>query len=102
MAQQKRLVKNAKNWIDMDGETMLEKRLNSIITVAFIGYLDVPADESLEHARNIIALVNKQDGDVELYLEEVFYMKPSDQLMDNIQKAFDKWFRVKQSSLVFN
>ena len=38
----------------MDGDTRLEKVLNSLITNAFIGSGDLPPDECLSEARSII------------------------------------------------
>lgn len=51
-----RIVENPRNWKEMDGNTDLEKQLNSYLTMVF-GYLAfAPSDCCLKEAREIIAL----------------------------------------------
>lgn len=52
-----KLVPNASVWQDMAGDTDLEKKINSYLTINFITYKDIPADECLESARYIIRLI---------------------------------------------
>lgn len=41
----------------MDGKTDLEKRLNAYLTCQFIGHHDLPADECLTEAREIVKMM---------------------------------------------
>lgn len=59
MNQEIELVDDAGVWQEMDGDTELEKRLNSYLTCQFILVDDVPADECLSEAKEIIELVKK-------------------------------------------
>lgn len=97
---QKRIVNNVKNWVDMDGETILERRLNSLLTVNFVGYRNIYSDECLEYALALIDLKAKQSSreDVSNYLEKIFRMKPSNSLLDKIDQIFVKWHKVKETS----
>ncbi len=52
-----KFVKDASVWQEMDGDTELEKRLNSYLTTLFIYKKDMPADECLDEARKIIGMV---------------------------------------------
>lgn len=45
----------------MEGDTLLEKRLNAYLTKRFIMPHDVPADECLSEARAIISMVRAFD-----------------------------------------
>lgn len=98
---QRRLVNNVKNWNEMNGDTMLEKRLNSLLTISFVGTKDQYADECLLHAINIIEIKSLPEGSVSEYLEEVFHLKPSQNLLDKIDKVFEKWQNEKETSTIF-
>lgn len=98
---QKRLVNNAKNWVEMDGETMLEKRLNSLLTVSFLGHVDMPSDECLEYAINIIEMKDDPNANIPEYLYEIFNLRPSQVLLNNIDKIFVKWNKTKETSTTF-
>lgn len=54
-----KLVKDAEVWQDMAGDSALEKRINSYLTCQFILCKDVPADECLSEAKEIIKLVQE-------------------------------------------
>jgi len=88
----------------MDGETSLEKRLNSLLTVSFLGHKNMPSDECIEHALVIIGLQStlEEECTIAEYLEDVFFMRPSDKLLEEIDKIFIKWEHEKQTSNVFN
>lgn len=51
------IIKDARIWQDMAGDNELEKRLNSYLTVQFVIKEDVPYDECLSEAREIIKIV---------------------------------------------
>lgn len=57
-----KIVRDAHNWKRMNGDTELEKRLNSYLTCAFIIPRNVPADECLSEARDIIKMVKQALG----------------------------------------
>ena len=52
-----KLVADAEVWEHMDGDNDLEKKLNSYLTCQFIIRNDVPSDECLDEAREIIKIV---------------------------------------------
>ena len=57
-----------------------------------------------EQQQSIEAMIEIKDlpnGSVEEYLKENFNLKPSQKLLDNIDKIFTKWQKVKQSSAAF-
>jgi hypothetical protein len=54
---QYRLVKDASDWKDMDGDNDLEKQLNSYLTCRFILTASVPSDECLTEAKEIIDII---------------------------------------------
>lgn len=56
----RRFVADAYDWKLMDGKTDLEKRLNSYLTARFIFSRDVPSDECLSEARDVIRLVRAE------------------------------------------
>ena len=56
--QQGRIIKNARNWWEMEGDTELEKKINSFLTVQYIFEKDVPADECLQEAKELLELVH--------------------------------------------
>lgn len=99
----RRIVSNVKNYMDMDGETILERRLNSLLAVNFISSKNLYSDECLEYAIKIIEIraTPSPEQDVSSYLEEVFSMKPSQSLLDKIDKVFAKWQTIKQTSPTF-
>jgi hypothetical protein len=43
----------------MDGDTLLEKQLNAYLTDTFVQSYDVPRDECLAEAREIILMLKK-------------------------------------------
>jgi len=52
---------NPRDWKNMDGDSEIEKRINSYLTCQFIVFDDVPADECLDEAKYILELI-KQYG----------------------------------------
>lgn len=56
-----RMVPDALIWQDMDGDTELIKRLNSLLTVNLIWRHDVPSDECLFEAKALIAFADGSD-----------------------------------------
>ena len=54
------IVKRAENWVQMAGETDLEKKVNSYLTCQFILSYNVPADECLTEARELITMIKKE------------------------------------------
>ena len=55
-----KIVENAMRWKEMDGDTDLEKKLNSYLTCRFIISKDVPSDECLDEAKEIIRMIKEQ------------------------------------------
>lgn len=53
------IVKDTGIWQEMDGATDLEKKLNSYLTKRFIGRKDIPSDECLSEARDVIVMVRE-------------------------------------------
>lgn len=51
-----KIIKNAKNWKIMAGDTVLIKKINSFLTCQYISTHDVQSDECLEHALAISRL----------------------------------------------
>lgn len=45
----------------MDGDDLLERKLNAYLTKQFVLGSDVPSDECLEEARKVIAMVREYD-----------------------------------------
>lgn len=88
---QRRKVSNTKHWPIMSGETTLEKRLNSLLTYSFLGSKDHHADECLEYAITIIEMKAIGDESISEYLQQIFNLKPSDHLLNEIDKLFVKW-----------
>ena len=99
----KRKVSNARNWVEMEGDTALEKKLNSLLSVSYRGDVEVTADECLEHAINIIELRANDGkyGTVPDYLEKHFYIRPSQNLLDKIDLVFKRWNETKQKTDFF-
>ena len=56
---QGKIVKDATKWKKMEGDTELEKRLNSFLTCWFVISQDVPADECIKEAKKIIEMVKQ-------------------------------------------
>ena len=52
---------NANHWENMDGDSEIEKRLNSYLTCQFIMSQDIPSDECLSEAQYIIDMVRRHD-----------------------------------------
>ena len=52
-----RIVKDARYWREMEGNTPLEQMLNAYLTCNFIVSKDVPADECLAAAKKVIEVV---------------------------------------------
>lgn len=76
----------------MDGDSHLEKTLNCLITTHFIGKTDLPSDECLSEARDIIAYIKDLMLRLRLYLVDRFGRSPNrnlDQLIiDMCEEAF--------------
>lgn len=56
------LAKDCRVWQDMAGDTELEKKINSYLTAMFINWKDVPVDECLDSAKDIIAIFEEHSG----------------------------------------
>jgi len=59
---QGKIVKDAHNWQEMDGDTDLEKKLNSYLTCWFIIPQGIPSDECVREAKEIIKLIEEHTG----------------------------------------
>lgn len=57
-----RTVKSVLDWQEMDGSTPTVKRLNAYLTDAFIWSEDVPSDECLPEAEELLALWHATEG----------------------------------------
>lgn len=69
-----RFIDDARNWAEMDGDTDLEKKINSILTHRFIWTKDVPTDECLVEAKHLVGMFNHgcSEDEVAKYLAERF------------------------------
>lgn len=45
-------------WHEMDGETELEQRINAYLTTKFVGTSEIPSDECLDEAKEVIRMMN--------------------------------------------
>lgn len=62
MPKRVRMVRDAAKWRHMSGDTELERAVNSYLTCQFIMRRNVPADECLTEAKEIIALVRHMNA----------------------------------------
>ena len=53
---------DATKWKNMDGETRLEKKLNSYLTCNFTMHKEIPSDECLSEAKECIKIVIQEFG----------------------------------------
>jgi len=54
-----KFVEDAAIWTEMDGDSELEKRVNSYLTCRFTIRKDIPSDECLSEAKHLIKLIKK-------------------------------------------
>lgn len=52
-----RLIKEPTVWTNMDGNNNLERKLNSYLTTRFITRQEIPSDECLSEAKEIINII---------------------------------------------
>lgn len=55
-----RTIKDARDWKKMDGDTDLEKKVNSYLTGQFIIYNGVPSDECLDEAKHLVKMISDE------------------------------------------
>ena len=63
------IIEDALDWEKMDGDTELEKKVNSYLTCRFITQKSVPKDECLQEAKEVIELV------AEFYEKQIITMR---------------------------
>jgi hypothetical protein len=76
MKKNKRIIKDASKWQDMDGNTNIEKQINSYLTCIFISKHNIPSDECLSETKAILEEANEgKEGlldRIERYLNHQF------------------------------
>ena len=71
-------------WEDMDGDSPLHKKINSLLTSTFIGRHGVPSDECSTHAEILVTFFHADDNWQELvrgYLVHHFASSPDGELL---------------------
>lgn len=56
------LVRDVKYWEGMAGDNDLEKQISSYLTLRFIGRFDLPSDECLTEAKDVIKMIKNHSG----------------------------------------
>jgi Ni,Fe-hydrogenase maturation factor len=80
-----KFVKNViKDWKEMDGDTLLEKKINAYITASWVWSKDVPSDECIKITRDILKMKKVSIKKIEKLIEKRFFENPANKTLATV------------------
>lgn len=95
--------KVSQNWKKMDGDTLLEKKINAYLSSSYISDKECPSDECLSYAKKFARITNcdKKDEETIRYVLESHFFSATDKNGKTIKLSVPKGLIEKQIKKIF-